>query len=89
VRLPRGGLRDAVEDALPRLPEIFDRLELERALGFIPRRFSLVRILKDLWSEKTLEIVEYSGGRRPTNTGNRGRGEENVGRLPHGCRASA
>lgn len=66
VRLPRGGLRDAIVDALPRLPEVFDRLELERALGFTPRRSSLVRILKDLWSEKTLEIVGFSGGRRPT-----------------------
>lgn len=66
VRLPRGGLRDAIESTLPRLPEIFDRQELERALGFTPRRSSLVRILKDLWSEKTLEIVEYSEGRRPT-----------------------
>lgn len=53
-------------DALGRLPEIFDRQELETALGFKPRRSSVVRILKDLWSEKTLEIVEFSGGRRPT-----------------------
>jgi hypothetical protein len=66
VRLPRGGLRDAIEDALPRLPEIFDRQELERALGFTSRRSSLVRILKELWAEKTLEIVEFSEGRRPT-----------------------
>ncbi len=40
--------------------------KLERALGFTPCRSSVVRILKDLWSEKTLEIVGFSGGRRPT-----------------------
>jgi hypothetical protein len=50
---------------LPQLPEIFDRHELEKALGFKPRKSTLARILSDMSYGKELEIVEPSHGRHP------------------------
>jgi hypothetical protein len=64
--VPQGGLWEAIQDALPQLPEIFDRHELEKALGFTPRKSTLARILNDMSDDKDLEIVERSHGRHPT-----------------------
>jgi len=63
---PPGELRQAILDALPRLPDIFDRHDLEAALGYAPPRSSIVRVLKDMWGGKELAVEEFSEGRRPT-----------------------
>ncbi len=67
--VPRGGLKQAIRDVLPQLPEVFERRELEKALGFTPNRTTLVRILQELWYAKEITILEFSEGRRPTKYG--------------------
>jgi hypothetical protein len=61
-----GGLKQAIRDVLPQLPEVFDRQELEEALGYEPARSTLVRILQKMWADKELAIEQYSQGRRAT-----------------------
>jgi len=62
----RGRLPQAIRNVLPQLPEIFDRQAVEKALGFAPPRSTLARILRDMWGDNELEIVESTEGRRPT-----------------------
>jgi hypothetical protein len=64
--LPQGWLEQAVLDALPQLPEVFVRHDVEKALGFTPPRSSLVRILRDMWRDGELKIEEISEGRLQT-----------------------
>lgn len=67
--VPRGGLKQAIRDVLPQLPEVFERRELEEALGFTPSRSTLVRVLQELWQAKEITIVEFSEGPGPTKYG--------------------
>jgi hypothetical protein len=64
--VPRGGLRQMIQDVLPQLPEIFTRHDLEKALGFAPRRSTVVTILEEMCAAKELVIAELSLGRRLT-----------------------
>jgi hypothetical protein len=61
-----GGLKRAVQNVLPQLPEVFDRHDLEEALGYEPARSTLVRILEKMWADKELGIETYSRGRKAT-----------------------
>jgi hypothetical protein len=65
-RVPRRDLRQAIQDVLPQLTEVFDRHQLEKALGFEPPRSTLVRILREMWADKELAIESYSSGRTVT-----------------------
>jgi hypothetical protein len=61
-RLLPGALREAVEAVLPQLPEVFDRQAVEAALGFAPKRTTLVRILKTMCKEGDLWLEYMSEG---------------------------
>jgi len=62
VRLPRGGLLNAIREVLPQLPEFFIKHDVVQALGFVPPRATLFRVLEELRDEKLIEIVKFSRG---------------------------
>ena len=62
----RSGLRQAVQEALLRLPEVFDKYDLVEALGYEPRRATLIRAINYFLAEKQITIAQYSSGRRAT-----------------------
>ncbi len=51
-----------LEDALSELPEIFDRHDIRRALGYEPPRTTLLRALKMLVEEGAIAAVGISSG---------------------------
>ena len=53
----------AVEQILPHLPEVFDKNDVVRLLGWDPPRATLFRALSALVSEERLTIERYSTGR--------------------------
>ena len=57
---------EAVEGALGRLEEVFDRNDLIRALGFEPNRATLHRVLEQLKTEGVLAIETFGSGKQPT-----------------------
>jgi len=57
---------DSIREALPRLPEVFDRFDVLAALDFEPRRSTLLQALHDLRRDGVLEVVRDAGGKRPT-----------------------
>jgi hypothetical protein len=59
-------LINAIEDALPGLPEVFDRRAVIQALGYEPDRGSLYRALQELSYEGVIVQEEIGGGRVPT-----------------------
>lgn len=59
-------LQDDVEDALPKLPELFDRNDIRRALGYDPDRTSLFRILQLLVADGILAIHHRGAGKSPS-----------------------
>lgn len=59
-------VQDAVEDALLRVGEVFDRRDLCRAMGFEPRRSTLFRVLTDLQLQGVIAIHEIGAGRTLT-----------------------
>jgi hypothetical protein len=58
-------VHDAVAAALPQLGEVFDRVELCRALGFEPSRATLYRVLEELRREGVIALVEMGAGTIP------------------------
>ena len=56
----------AVLEILGNLPEVFDKFDLGRALGFDPRRSTLHRALRNLVREGALEIERRGTARLPT-----------------------
>ncbi len=64
-RLAPGQLLEDVEAALARLPEVFDRHDLLRALGYEPDRSSLHRILARLVREGVLVLDSKGAGKIP------------------------
>lgn len=56
---------DSIREALPRLPEVFDRFDVLAALDFEPRRSTLLKTLQDLRQEGVLEVVREAAGKRP------------------------
>jgi hypothetical protein len=61
-----GQLRAAVEAALARVPEEFDRGDLLAALGASPDRGSLYRLLEDLRLEGAIERLRSGSGQSPS-----------------------
>ena len=52
--------------ALPKLPEVFDRGAICRALGYEPGRVALYRLLNELVRDGHLQIVSQGMGRKGT-----------------------
>lgn len=61
-----GRIEDEVESILPVLPELFDKGEVIRALGWEPHRATLQRALDRLRVGKKIAIETRGEGRRPT-----------------------
>jgi hypothetical protein len=58
-------VQEEVEKALPLLPDIFDKFDLVRTLGWEPRRATLHRALTTLQAEKKIAVHSISRGRHP------------------------
>jgi hypothetical protein len=52
----RGSFREALEAILPDLPEVFDKADIVRALGYTPTRPTLHRVLGDLISDRHIAL---------------------------------
>ncbi len=59
-------VQEEVEKALPRLPDVFDKLDIVRTLGWEPHRATLHRALATLQAEKKIAVQSHSRGRHPT-----------------------
>src|SRR6185295_15085586 len=55
-----------IEGALARVPEVFDRNDVTRVLGYEPDRGSLFRVLQELAQEGSITVVTRGEGRHPT-----------------------
>jgi hypothetical protein len=53
-------------DALPQLPEVFDKADVVRILGYVPHRATLNRAWIRLRTEGKIAIDHPHDGRRPT-----------------------
>lgn len=62
----RGEVLEEVEEALARLPEVFAKPDLVRALGYAPPRATLHRAVQQLLSDRKIVIESFSMGRQPT-----------------------
>ena len=51
-----------LQAALPELPEVFDRHNIIRALGYVPARTTLLRALERLQEEGVVAVEDYSPG---------------------------
>jgi hypothetical protein len=63
---PRRGPNElylAVLQSLEKLPEVFDRSDIQAALGDVPHRASLYRVLQDLEQAGWLKLEERGEGR--------------------------
>jgi hypothetical protein len=60
-------VEEAIVTALDTLPEVFDKRDLARAIGFEPRRSTLHRTLQRLIRDGELEIAAYGASRIPTS----------------------
>ena len=59
-------IHEAVEAALAKVGETFDRNDLCAALGFVPSRSTLYRVLGDLMQERKIDLVGAANGNQPT-----------------------
>ncbi len=59
-------IHEAVEAALAKVGETFDRNDLCAALGFVPSRSTLYRVLGDLMQERKIDLVGAASGNQPT-----------------------
>ncbi|HVG06364.1 MAG TPA: hypothetical protein VNM67_01585 [Thermoanaerobaculia bacterium] len=57
---------DDISTALPTLPEVFDRGDICRAIGYQPDRVALYRLLTDLVRDGGLRIESRGEGRKAT-----------------------
>lgn len=71
-------LVNAVEAALPSLPEVFDRRAVIQALGYEPDRGSLYRALQELARKGVIVQVTFGEGRAPTTYRRAGTGHSPV-----------
>jgi len=58
-----GELREEIQAALSRMPQVFDRHDVCRALGHEPERSSLFRALRELVEEGALAVEEAGRGK--------------------------
>jgi len=66
VRREAGMLYEEVLEALDQVPQEFDKNDVCRAIGHVPHRASLHRVLQELIFNRTLDVVIFSVGRRTT-----------------------
>jgi len=59
-------LLDDVQAALPKVPEVFDRDDICRVIGYEPDRGSLYRTFQGLIQEGAIAIEERGTGRQPS-----------------------
>ncbi|HEX5719274.1 MAG TPA: hypothetical protein VF179_24140 [Thermoanaerobaculia bacterium] len=59
---PRYSVTNDLEEALPQLPQVFNRQDILRALGYEPARTTLFRALNQLQKEGAIAIETYSEG---------------------------
>jgi hypothetical protein len=71
VRPARDLLGD-LEDALADLPDVFDRNDICRRLGYVPERSTLYRALQELVQDGSLTVQKRGEGRVPTRYAKRG-----------------
>jgi hypothetical protein len=64
-RLAGGRLLEDLRTALPRIPEVFDKNDLLRALGYEPERSSLHRALTRLIHEGVVVLDSQGAGKIP------------------------
>ena len=64
-RLAPGQLLVDIRTALAQVPEVFDRHDLLRALGYQPDRSSLYRVLESLVKEGVVVLDSYGAGKIP------------------------
>ena len=65
-RIVRPPLAQALEDALPGLPDVFDKNDVIRALGWAPDRAFLFRALDDLIHQRRIVVERFGAGRVAT-----------------------
>jgi hypothetical protein len=61
----RGSVHDIL-DVFPQLPEVFDKADVVRLVGYVPHRATLNRAWERLRSEGKIAIDHPHDGRRPT-----------------------
>lgn len=62
---PHGAVLEDLADALPQLPETFDRRDIDRLLGYRAERPTLYRALTHLKMEGLIDVEHHSlGGQR-------------------------
>lgn len=66
ARREAGTLYEEVLEALDQLPQEFDKNDVCRAIGQVPHRASLHRVLQELTFNGALKVVNSSIGRRST-----------------------
>jgi hypothetical protein len=59
-------IHDAVDDALEKVGETFDKDELCAVMGFEPSRSTLYRVLGSLMRERRIALAEPANGSQPT-----------------------
>jgi hypothetical protein len=62
----RGDVLRDVTAVLDRLPAVFDKQDIVRALGYSPPRATLYRAISQLKEDQKIATVEYSDGRNLT-----------------------
>lgn len=61
----RGDALEDILEAFPNLPEVFDKSDAVRLIGYEPSRPTLHRVWSRLQQDKKIVIETYSDGRRP------------------------
>jgi predicted pyridoxine 5'-phosphate oxidase superfamily flavin-nucleotide-binding protein len=61
-----GELEEEIEDALAGVPDVFDRNDVCRVLGYAPDRGSLYRVLQELTDAGRLTVQQRGSGRTTT-----------------------
>jgi hypothetical protein len=61
----RGDVLADIQEVFPRLPDVFDKSDVVRLLGYEPTRPSLHRVWSHLRRNGQIVIARYSDGRRP------------------------
>ena len=64
-RLAAGQLLEDLRTALPQMPEVFDRNDIVRALGYEPERSSLHRAMASLLKESVFVLDSSGAGKIP------------------------
>ena len=65
-RIVRPPLAQALDDAFAQLPEVFDRSDVVRALGWAPDRAALFRALDGLVHQRRIVVQRFGTGRAAT-----------------------